>query len=117
MEVVMAKALSVREFFKTFSDDDTCLEYLFRARFGEALDCPHCGKHGKWSVTYKTAWRMGHEIRKFMAKVDGDDGLSGTVEADETYVGGKPRKHGKRGEFRWQIEKEGVFGMVWRGGG
>ena len=68
------------------------------------------------SVTYKTAWRMGHEIRKYMARVDGDDGLSGTVEADETYVGGKPRKHGKRGEFRWQIEKTAVFGMVERGG-
>ena len=39
-------------------------------------------------VTYKTAWRMGHEIRKYMAKVDGDDGLSGHVEIDETYVGG-----------------------------
>ena len=23
-------------------------------------------------VTYKTAWRMAHEIRKFMAKVDGE---------------------------------------------
>jgi len=68
------------------------------------------------SVTYKTAWRMGHEIRKYMAKVDGDDGLSGTVEADETYIGGKPRKHGKRGEYRWQIEKTPVFGMVERGG-
>ena len=29
-------------------------------------------------VTYKTAWRMGHEIRKYMAEVDGDDGLSAT---------------------------------------
>ena len=28
-------------------------------------------------VTYKTAWRMGHEIRKYMAMVDGDDELSG----------------------------------------
>ncbi len=24
------------------------------------------------SVTYKTAWRMAHEIRKHMAKCDGD---------------------------------------------
>lgn len=68
------------------------------------------------SVTYKTAWRMGHEIRKYLAVVDGDDGLSGTVEADETYVGGKPRHKGKRGEFRWQIEKTPVFGMVERSG-
>lgn len=37
-------------------------------------------------VTYKTAWRMGHQIRKLMAQ--GGDLLSGVVEADETYVGG-----------------------------
>jgi len=34
-------------------------------------------------VTYKTAWRMGHEIRKYMGIVDGDDGLSGHVEMDD----------------------------------
>jgi len=38
-------------------------------------------------VTYKTAWRMGHQIRKLMNQ--GGDLLSGVVEADETYVGGK----------------------------
>lgn len=42
-------------------------------------------------VTYKCAWRMAHEIRKHMAGVDGNDGLMGMVEADETYVGGRPR--------------------------
>lgn len=35
-------------------------------------------------VTYKCAWRMGHEIRKFMSDTDGDDGLSGHVEIDES---------------------------------
>jgi len=43
-------------------------------------------------VTYKTAWRMCHEIRKYMAIVDGDDKLGGvfkTVEVDETYIGGE----------------------------
>jgi len=42
-------------------------------------------------VTYKTAWRMGHEIRKHMAAVDGDAPLGGfgkTVEIDETFIGG-----------------------------
>jgi transposase-like protein len=48
------------------------------------------------SVTYKCAWRMGHEIRKYLGKIDGNSPLSGNVEADETYVGGK-RKGGKRG--------------------
>jgi len=39
-------------------------------------------------VTYKTAWRMADRIRTHMANVDGDGMLSGTVEVDETYVGG-----------------------------
>ena len=63
-------------------------------------------------VTYKCAWRIGHEIRKYMAIVDGDNGLSGTVEADETYIGGK--RKGKRG--RGAAGKTVVFGMLQRGG-
>jgi transposase-like protein len=42
-------------------------------------------------VTYKTAWRMCHEIRKYMAALDSDDPLGGpgsVVEIDETLVGG-----------------------------
>ncbi len=46
-------------------------------------------------VTYKTAWRMGHEIRKHMAEVDGDPVLENEVEVDETYIGGY--KKGMRG--------------------
>ena len=64
-------------------------------------------------VTYKTAWRMAHEIRKFMAEVDGETPLGGTVEADETYVGGK-RSGGKKG--RGAPNKTIVFGMLERGG-
>ncbi|MDZ4406084.1 IS1595 family transposase [Prosthecobacter sp.] len=40
-------------------------------------------------VTYKTAWRMGHEIRKHMADVDGDRILENIVEIDETVIGGR----------------------------
>lgn len=64
-------------------------------------------------VTYKTAWRMGHEIRKYMAEIDGDDGLSGHVEVDETYIGGK-RSGGKRG--RGAPGKTIVMGMIERNG-
>lgn len=32
---------------------------------------------------------MGHEIRKHMARVDGEGKLGGSVEVDETYVEGK----------------------------
>lgn len=50
-------------------------------------------------VTYKTAWFLGHRIRRMMD--GGDTLLHGIVEADETYVGGKrrrgdpPRKRGR----------------------
>jgi transposase len=64
-------------------------------------------------VSYETAWRMGHELRKYIAKVDGDPPLSGHVEADETMVGGK-RSGGKRG--RGAPGKTVVFGMVERQG-
>jgi hypothetical protein len=38
-------------------------------------------------VTYKTAWRMAKQIRLLMAQEDSK--LSGRVEADETWIGGK----------------------------
>ena len=46
-------------------------------------------------VTYKTAWRMAHEIRKYMADVDGEFPLGGEVEIDETLVGGKVKGKGR----------------------
>ena len=64
-------------------------------------------------VTYKTAWRMAHKIRKYMARVDGENPLGGVIEADETYVGGR-RSGGKRG--RGAAGKTVVFGMLERGG-
>ena len=63
-------------------------------------------------VTYKTAWRMAHQIRKYMADVDGEHPLDGEIEADETYVGGK--RPGKRG--RDAAGKTVVFGMLERDG-
>ncbi len=63
-------------------------------------------------VTYKCAWRIGHEIRKHMADVDGETPLSGIIEVDETYVGGKAK--GKRG--RGADNKTVVFGMLERDG-
>ncbi len=63
-------------------------------------------------VTYKTAWRMGHEIRKYMAKVDGNDKLGGHVEIDETWIGGREKGVRGRGSKRKAI----VLGIVERGG-
>ncbi len=42
-------------------------------------------------ITVKSAWFMTHRIRAAMTLPDGEPPLKGTVEADETYVGGKPR--------------------------
>jgi transposase-like protein len=66
-------------------------------------------------VSYETAWRMGHEIRKYIGTVDGDPPLGGHgrhVEIDETMVGGK--RPGKRG--RGAAGKTTVMGMLERGG-
>lgn len=66
-------------------------------------------------VTYKTAWRMFKQIRLLMAE-SGGDLLSGIVEVDETFVGGK----GKNRKNEWRgldvKQKEIVMGMVQRGG-
>ena len=47
--------------------------------------------------TYKTAWRMCHELRKLMAQSDSHEPMSGHVEADETYVGGVKKGTAGRG--------------------
>lgn len=41
-------------------------------------------------VTYKTAWRMFHQIRKMMK--EDNDKFIGIVEADETYIGGRKKQ-------------------------
>jgi transposase len=67
-------------------------------------------------VTYKTAWRMCHEIRKYMAALDSDDPLGGpgeTVEIDETLVGGKAEGLG-RGKY--MANKTIVMAMYEKGG-
>lgn len=63
-------------------------------------------------VTYKTAWRIGQQIRDLMTKADGFEMLKGHVELDEAYVGG--RRSGKRG--RGAEGKTIVMGLAERGG-
>ena len=67
-------------------------------------------------VTYKTALFMMHRIRHAMA--DGPDApkLGGVVEADETYVGGKPRNRSTKKGRNPNNPKMPVFAVVERGG-
>jgi transposase-like protein len=50
--------------------------------------------HRTIGVTYKTAWFMAHRIREAMRDNSGEKigGPDTITEADETYVGGRPRK-------------------------
>src|SRR5207253_10898819 len=68
--------------------------------------------------SYKTAWYLCHRIRAAMVEADPTP-LSGVVEADETYLGGKPRHHAasKREASRIRMRnKVIVLGAVERGG-
>jgi transposase len=167
-------ALSVREFFARFPNEQACLEHIMSVRFGgTVLDCPSCGtvnaqfhklrerrvyacpecrfqiaptantilhdtrtplvswfyamylfcttRHGvsgkelqrQLGVTYKTAYRIGQQIRDLTKLADVRVLLTGHVECDEAYVGGV-RSGGKRG--RGAPGKTIVFGLKERDG-
>jgi transposase-like protein len=65
---------------------------------------------------YKTAARMMRLIRTEL--MDDDDGkpLEGEVEADETFVGGKPHTSPKKPVAHYTARKAIVLGMIERGG-
>lgn len=167
-------ALSVREFFARFPNEEACLSHVMAVRFGGTkLDCPSCGteaefhklrerrvyacphclfqiaptantilhdtrtplvswfyamylfcttRHGvsgkelqrQLGVTYKTAYRIGQQIRKLTKAADFDGMLSGHVECDEAYVGGRVRRTGPGGNPA--KDKTIVLAMQERGG-
>lgn len=70
-------------------------------------------------VTQKTAWFMNHRLREAMKQNRGQ--LFGTVEIDETYVGGKAanmhaHKRAEKITGRGGVDKAVVFGLVQRDG-
>jgi len=71
--------------------------------------------HRMLGITYKSAWFMAHRIRYAMSQPPLVDKLRGIVEADETFVGGKPgnRHVGKREPAPPKIP---VLTLVERGG-
>jgi transposase len=167
------KPMTIREFFKQFPTDDSCLAHIFECRFGADFVCPKCEKAGTWhklasvrayscsrcgnhihptvgtpfedsrtslqlwfyaiylftqtrhgvsakelqrqlGVTYKCAWRMGHQIREHMADVDDEnlDPLRGHIEIDESHFGGIDA--GSKGPRKG--DKTIVLGMMERNG-
>jgi len=166
---------TIKDFFEQFPDDDACLDYLMQLRHGESLDCPKCGKHGKFhrikrhpayecawcgyeiypmvgtifhrshtplqkwfyaiylftttrhgvpakelqrqlGVSYPTAHRMAHLIREHMGAIDGEPPLTGHVEVDETYIGGRRKGGKKHGITGRGAKKTIVFGILERDG-
>lgn len=96
-----------------FHKSPTPLRSWFHALF--LMASTRCGISAKQlqrelGVTYKTAWRMFKQIRLLMD--ENKDPLSGLVEVDETYVGGRKRG-GKVGRA---TKKTVVVGLSQRGG-
>jgi transposase-like protein len=69
--------------------------------------------HRMLEITYKSAWFMAHRIRHAIADLSKLK-LTGIVEVDETYVGGKAKGSGLRG--RTTKKKTPVFSLVERNG-
>ena len=96
-----------------FERSRTPLTSWFYAIF--LMSATRCGISAKQlerelGVSYKTAWRMFKEIRTLYQ--DLPNSMSGEIEVDETYIGG--RKPGKRG--RGAAGKSIVFGLAQRKG-
>jgi Transposase zinc-ribbon domain len=51
------------------------------------------------NINYRTAWYLSHRIREAMASGNATHLLTGTIEADETYVGGKYTRRSNRARY------------------
>lgn len=72
--------------------------------------------HRNLGISYKGAWFMAHRLRWAMSNGGVTAMLGGTVEIDETYVGGRQRG-GKKGRPGRNSNKTPVVALVERGSG
>ncbi len=86
---------------------------LVEARKGMSANRLRRTLWGQHKGSYKTAWYLFHRIRAAMAEAERPM-LDGTVEMDETYVGGKNRGAGRGKGAR--ANKEVVIGIRQRSG-
>jgi transposase-like protein len=101
-----------------FHKSSTSLHLWFYAMY--LMTSTRCGISAKQlerelGVTYKTAWRMFHLIRHELMEQD-ETPLDGKVEADETFVGGKPRVGRPMTSSQHLARHTTVSGVVERGG-
>jgi transposase len=111
-----------------FHRSSTSLQLWFFAMW--LMTSTRCGISAKQlerelGVTYKTAWRMFNLIRNRLMAQDYQGPLSGKVEVDETWIGGKLRESERRAAAAQGLAKnrgpytkprETVIGMVERKG-
>lgn len=91
-----------------FDHSPTPLRSWFYAMF--LMASTRCGISAKQlqrelGVTYKTAWRIFHQVRAIMAETQ--KSMYGDIEVDESYFGGKGGKQGRSLE-----SKTPVLGIV-----
>jgi transposase len=108
-----------------FHKSATSLQLWFYVMY--VMTSTRCGVSAKSiereiGVGYKTAWRMCNLIRTHLMEQDDSSKLTGSVEADETAYGGKPKASMTRGMTQSEVQKfakarkTGIVAMVERGG-
>lgn len=81
--------------FEKSSTDLTKWMYAIQLFLNGKKGISGCQLQRELGVTYKTAWRMLQQIRKAMGNGEALDFANTTIEMDEAYLGGKPRKENK----------------------